>query len=156
VANYLLGDEALLAFLHGRHVKQPSKEDAKFAEWAKNLGKEDFLFASRMSAAVILASIERINKPARRDATRKEIESRLASFKDSLIDIDETILKQWAVLRANQPDPTAGAVSVISAEQNVELATALTLGYTLVTRGNAELTKLQSDNPALQIIDPWV
>lgn len=155
MATYLLGFDALRAYLLGTHARAPSADDKKFRAWAQGLTPQDYVGASHISVAQLRASVERIVAPTKRDSTGREIESRLASLKDSLIAIDEPILKKWAVLRANQPDRMTDVASVISAEQNIEIATALAFGHVFVTRITPALTKLQEDYPELQILDPW-
>lgn len=154
--NYLLGDEALYAFLIGRHEKSPSPDHLKFRDWAKGLSAQDFHFASRMSVAMLYAGVERISNAAKRESRRQAIESKLAQFKDSLLEIDEVVLTHWATVRASLPDNTPPREKTsVSSEQMIEIATAVAFGYVYVTRLTEDLKSIQPNFAGLEIVDPW-
>jgi hypothetical protein len=155
VANYVLGDEALYAYLLGRHDQfiDPVKkaDQAKFQTWAKNHSTQDYHYASRISVAMLAAAIKRL--PAlRRDPAMAQLNSRLvAEFKDSMLEIDASILEHWATLvSSDEPE-----LKQLSTEQMMEIATALHTGYAYVTRRTSALAVVQKSFTDLQIEDPW-
>ena len=154
MANYVLSDEALYALLIGRHKDKQESEHVKFQEWAKKHTSEDYYFASRMSVARLAAGIERIDSAMKRDSTRAKLNSELISqFKDSLLEVDESVLKHWSALRAsaNDADPER-----LSSEQLIEIATAMHTGYTYVASLTETLKTVQQNVDGLSVEDPWI
>jgi hypothetical protein len=155
VANYVLGDEALYAYLVGRHdtLTDPTKkaDQAKFQAWAKNHSAQDYHYASRMSVAMLAAGIKRL-PPLRRDPAMAQLNSRLvAEFKDSMLEIDAAVLEHWATLASSDE----AELKQLSSEQMIEIATAVHTGYTYITRLTDALVVVQKSFTDLQIEDPW-
>jgi hypothetical protein len=153
VANYLLGNEALYSYLVARDPENTKGKVVKIREWAKARTAQDYLYASRISVAMLAASIERIPVILKRDTAREALNSTLISaFKDSLLEVDEGVLRHWSILRAGADDE---AEDKLSSEQLIEVATALHTGYTYVARLTAPLKAIQQNVSGLVIDDPW-
>ena len=153
MANYILGDEALYAYLIGRHENLAKPPNAKFQGWAKQRTSQDYIFASRMSVAMLAAGIERIENILERDSTRAALNSKLISqFKDSMLEVDESVLKHWSILRAAADDT---AEEKLSSEQMIEVSTAIHTGYIYVARLSEPLKIIQQARTGFSIEDPW-
>ena len=151
--NFLLDDDALYAFLVARHQSSVDPAYMKFRTWTAARPAEDAYFVSRMTVARLYASILRMTNVPKRESTRQEVESKLAAGLgiDSLLGIDESVLKHWSSLRAG-----LGAATSFPSEQLIEVATAITHGYTYLTHLTPELTNMQTSVLGLHIIDPFV
>jgi hypothetical protein len=153
VANYILGDEALYAYLIGRHESANKPTNAQFQGWAKQRTSQDYIFASRMSVAMLAAAIERIPDILKRESARSALNSKLISqFKDSMLEVDESVLKHWSTLRAAADDTAA---KKLSSEQMLEVATAIHTGYIYVARLSDPLKIIQQARTGFTIDDPW-
>jgi hypothetical protein len=155
MASYVLGDEALYAYLVGppKDETDTSKvaDHAKFQAWAKSRSSQDYHYASRISVAMLRASLKRL-RAFKGEPRLQELNSRLISqFKESLLEIDETVLEHWATL-ASSDDP---ALKVMSSEQMIEIATAIHTGYIYVTRMSDAIKVVQQSFTSLNIDDPW-
>jgi hypothetical protein len=156
VANYLLGADAFATYLVGR-PKSPTPDQARFWSWAQKLTDEDWLCVSRISVAMLFASIERIADPADRNTRRKSVTTRIKEqFADQTLEVDEAVLGHWSTIRASVDDSKSWPDgSLISTEQMLEIASALNNGYVLVTRRTLALDDMTSRFTPLAVIDPW-
>lgn len=151
-----MGADVFAAYVVGR-PKTPTPMQAKFWGWAQKLTAEDWFCVSRISVAMLFASIERITDPAERTTRRKDVTTRIKEqFAEQTLEVDEAVLGHWSTIRASVDDSKSWPDgSEVSSEKMIEIASALNNSYILATRRSQALDDLVSKFTALEIVDPW-